>query len=101
MTELKNISDAIMSLNENDLLYVALYGNKNFDSNININILTATIKFIKDSEGFDQLLFLSIIKTYPFIQTIFKLLAQEVCCITTRTFVLISYTLKLLFRNEH
>ena len=64
MTELKNISDAIMSLNENDLLYVALYGNKNFDSNININILTATIKFIKDSEGFDQLLFLCIIKTY-------------------------------------
>ena len=54
MTDLKNINDAIMSLNESDLLYVILYGNKNFDNNMNISILTATIKFIKDSERFDQ-----------------------------------------------
>ena len=57
MTELKNINDAIMSLNENDLLHVILYGNKNFDNNMNISILTATIKFIKVSERFDQPLF--------------------------------------------
>ena len=36
---------------------VILYGNKNFDDNMNISILTATIKFIKDSERFDQPLF--------------------------------------------
>ena len=46
-----------MSLNESDLLHVILYGNKNFDNNINITVLTATIKFIKDSERFDQPLF--------------------------------------------
>ena len=34
MTDLKNINDAIMSLNENDLLDVILYRNKNFNNNI-------------------------------------------------------------------
>ena len=46
--------DSIMSLNENDLLHVTMYGNKKFDNNMNIRILTATIKFIKGSESFDQ-----------------------------------------------
>ena len=54
MTDLKNINDTIMSLNENDLPHVMLYGNKHFDSNMNISILTATITFIKVSERFDQ-----------------------------------------------
>ena len=57
MTDLKNINDAIMSLNENDLLHVMLYGSKDFDNNTNIGILSATIKFIKDTERFDQPLF--------------------------------------------
>ena len=54
MSDLKNINDAILSLNESDLLHVMLYGSKNFDDNMNIRILTATIKFIKDTERFDQ-----------------------------------------------
>ena len=56
MTELENINDAIMSLNENDVnmkYQVILYENNmninNIDNNMNISILTATIKFIKDS----------------------------------------------------
>ena len=53
MTDLKNVNGAIMSLEESDLLHVILYGNKNFDGNINLSVLTATIKFIKDSERFD------------------------------------------------
>ena len=57
MSDLENINDAIMSLNESDLLHVILCGNKNFDNNINISILTATIKFIKDTERFNQPLF--------------------------------------------
>ena len=57
MADLKNISDAIMSLNETDLLHVMLYGSRKFDSNMNISILTAAIKFIKDTERFDQPLF--------------------------------------------
>ena len=57
MTDLKYINDAIMYLNESGLLHVILYGNKDFDNSVNISILTATIKFIKDSERFDQPLF--------------------------------------------
>ena len=49
MADLKNIYDAIMSLNESDLLHVMLYESKKFDNNMNISILTATIKFIKDT----------------------------------------------------
>ena len=54
IADLKNINDTIISLNENDLLHVILYGNKIFDNNMNRSILTATIKFIKVSEKFDQ-----------------------------------------------
>ena len=56
MTELENINDVIMSLNENDVnmkYQVILYENNmninNIDNNMNISILTATIRFIKDS----------------------------------------------------
>ena len=54
MTDLKNINDAIMSLNESDLLQVILGGKKSFGNNMNISILIATIEFIKDTERFDQ-----------------------------------------------
>ena len=57
MTDLKYINDAIMYLNKSGLLHVILYGNKDFDNSVNISILTATNKFIKDSERFDQPLF--------------------------------------------
>ena len=50
MTDFENINDAIMSLNESDLLHVILCGNGSFDNNMNISILTATIKLIKDTE---------------------------------------------------
>ena len=43
-----------MSYSENDLLHVIMYVNKNFGNNMNIRILTTTIKYIKDSERFDQ-----------------------------------------------
>ena len=46
ITDLKNTNGAIMSLNESDLLHLALYRNKNFYNNVNIRILTATIKSI-------------------------------------------------------
>ena len=57
MTDLKNINDAITSLNESDLLHVMLCRSKKFDNNMNISILTANIKFIKDTGRFDQPLF--------------------------------------------
>ena len=51
MTDLKNINDAIMFLNENDQM---LYSNMNNMNNMIIGTLTETIKFIKDSERFYQ-----------------------------------------------
>ena len=57
MTDLTDINDDILSLNESDLLQVISYRNKNFDNSMNISILTATIKFIKDTERYDQPLF--------------------------------------------
>ena len=66
MIDLKNTNDAIMSLNESDLRHVLLYRNKKFD-NMNINILTATIKFIKDFERFDQPVFKLLLKPFLFL----------------------------------
>ena len=57
MTDLKTINDAIISLNESDLLHAMLHRRKKFGNNMNISILTATIKFIKDTGTFYQLLF--------------------------------------------
>ena len=57
MTDLKNINAAIMSLNESDLLHAMLYGSNKFYNNMNISILTATIKFIEDTGRFDHPLF--------------------------------------------
>ena len=57
MTDLTDINDDILSLNESDLLQVISYRNKNFDNSMNISILTATIKFIKDTERFNQPIF--------------------------------------------
>ena len=54
MTDLTDINDDILSLNESHLLQVILYRNTNFDNSMNISILTATIKFIKDTERFHQ-----------------------------------------------
>ena len=71
MADLKNISDAIMSLNETDLLHVMLYGSRKFENNMNISILTAAIKFIEDTGRFDEPLFQILLKTFfSFIHTV-------------------------------
>ena len=54
LNDLKNINEAIMSLNESDLLHVIVHGNKNFDSSMDIRILISTFKFIEGAERFDQ-----------------------------------------------
>ena len=96
LTDLKNINNDIMSLNESDLFHVLLDGNKNFDNNMNISILTAIIKFIKDTER--VLKVVNVIKTIlisssiPFLIVFF----QEICCITTGIFALISYIFHLI-----
>ena len=46
-----------LSLNENVLRHVMMYGDKKFDNRMKMRTLTATIKFAKDSKRFDQPLF--------------------------------------------
>ena len=57
-----------MSLNENDQLHVIMYGNKNVENKTNVSILlTTTIKFIKNSERFDQPLFKPLLRLFSFL----------------------------------
>ena len=57
MNDLNNINTAIASLNSNDLLRVILYGDESFNKETNCKILTASIKFIKDTKRFEKSLF--------------------------------------------
>ena len=57
MNDLNNINTAIASLNSNDLLRVILYGDESFNKETNCKILTASIKFIKDTKLFEKSLF--------------------------------------------
>ena len=54
-------------LSENVLLHVIMYGNKNSDNNMNVRMLTVTIKFIEDSKGSDQPLFQLILKPFTIL----------------------------------
>ena len=57
MNDLNNVNTAIASLNPNDLLRVTLYGDKIFNKETNCKILTASIKFIKDTQCFKKYIF--------------------------------------------
>ena len=77
MTDLKNINDTIMPLNENDPLHIILYVNK-FDNKANMSILTVTIIFINVCERFDQLFFNYYQNhSYFFIHNLFKTLIKN------------------------
>ena len=55
--DLNNINTAMASLNPNDLLRVILYGDKIFSRETDFKVLTASIKFIKDTQRFGKSLF--------------------------------------------
>ena len=57
MNDLNNINTAINSLNPNDLLKVILYGDNSFNKETNCKILTASFKFMKDTQRFEKSLF--------------------------------------------
>ena len=52
MNDLNNINTAIASLNSNDFLRVILYGDKSFNKETNCKTLTASIKFLEDTQRF-------------------------------------------------
>ena len=54
MDELNKIDISFSTLNENKLIDLILYGSDKFDDKKNYNILMSTIKFIKDSQRFDE-----------------------------------------------
>ena len=57
MNDLNNIYTAIAYSNLSDLLRVILYWDKSFNKETNSDALTATIKFIKDTQRFEKSLF--------------------------------------------
>ena len=56
MNELNEIDSSFSTLNENKFIDLILYGGDKFDDKKNHNILISTIKFIKDSQRFDETL---------------------------------------------
>ena len=54
---MNDINTAISSFNSNDLLRVILYGDESFNKETNCKILTACMKFIKDTKRFEKSLF--------------------------------------------
>ena len=52
-----NINTVTASLNPNDFLRVILYGDKSFNKETNCKILTASIKFTKDTQRFEKPIF--------------------------------------------
>ena len=57
INDLNNINTAIAPLNSNNLLRVILYGDKSFNKETNCKMLTASIKFLKDTQRFEKSLF--------------------------------------------
>ena len=59
-----------------------MYGNKNFDNNMNIKTLAATMKLAKDSERSDQPLFQPLLKPFllPSPIPVVNILLKEVRC---------------------
>ena len=57
MNDLDNINTAIASLNSNGLFRAIFYGDESFNKETNCKILTASIKFIKDTKVLKNLSF--------------------------------------------
>ena len=54
MNDLNNINTSMTSLNLNDFLRAILYRDEIFNKETNCKILTASIKFIKDTQRFQK-----------------------------------------------
>ena len=54
MNELNDIDNSITSREPNELLRIIFNGDYNFKDNVNKRIVIATIRFIKNTNRFDQ-----------------------------------------------
>ena len=51
---LNSINSEILKMNENEIVQVALFGNKSFCKDMNFRVITSSIRFTKDSKRFDR-----------------------------------------------
>ena len=100
MNDLNNINTAIASLNPNDLLRVILHGDKSFKKETNCKILTASIKFIKDTQRFDKSLFSCIQIIIELLQLISNILLLVDKLLLSVSFLMYFSFLALLFLKE-
>ena len=54
MSDLNEMDSSFSTLNENKFIDLILYGSDKFDDKKNHNILMSIIKFIKDSQRYDE-----------------------------------------------
>ena len=54
MNDLNEIDSSFSTLNENKFIDLVLYGSKKLDDKKNHNILMSPVKFIKDSQRFNE-----------------------------------------------
>ena len=52
--DLNSINSKILKMSENEIAQLLLVGNKTFSKNMNLRIITSSIRFIKDSKRFDE-----------------------------------------------
>ena len=57
MNELDSINSTFNTLEPDELVRTILYGDKNFDYDPDLKILTLTINFIKQTQRFEQVLY--------------------------------------------
>ena len=57
MNDLENVSISFSAVTKNNLISLPLYDDDKFNNTKNKKILMSTIRFIKDSQRFDEQLF--------------------------------------------
>ena len=57
MNELNSINSTFNTLEPDELVRTILYGDKNFDNDSELKILTLIINFIKQTQRFEQALY--------------------------------------------
>ena len=87
MTDLNEIDSFFSALNENKLIDLILYDSNKFDDKKNHRILMPTIKFIKDSQRFDENL----------LQFFLVLMLSEYVCYLCAYFRIIKFSFLLMF----
>ena len=66
MNDLENIKISFAAVSDNNLISLLLYGNDKRDDTKNRKILMSTIRFIEDSQRFNEQFFYNLPASYPY-----------------------------------